>query len=43
MFTAAMEDIFKKLNLQDRGLNIDGEKLTDLRFADDTWHSSLHQ
>ena len=26
-----MEDIFKKLN----PLNVDGEKLTDLRFADD--------
>ena len=35
MFTVAMEEIFKKLNLQERGLNIDGEKLTDLRFADD--------
>ena len=30
-----MEDIFKKLNLQERGLNVDGEKMTDLRFADD--------
>ena len=30
-----MEDIFKKLNLQERGLNVDGEKLTDRRFADD--------
>ena len=30
-----MEDIFKKLNLQERGLNVDGENLTDLRFADD--------
>ena len=35
IFTIAMEDIFKKLNLQERGLNVDGEKLTDLRFADD--------
>ena len=35
MFTAAMEEIFKKLNFQERGLNIDGEKLTDLRYADD--------
>ena len=35
IFTTAMEDIFKKLNLQERGLNVDGEKLTDLRFADD--------
>ncbi|XP_072025174.1 uncharacterized protein [Amphiura filiformis] len=35
IFTTAMEDIFRKLNLQERGINIDGEKLTDLRFADD--------
>ena len=35
MFTAAMEEIYKKFNLQDRGINKDGEKLTDLRFADD--------
>ena len=36
MFTAAMEEIFKKLNLQDRGLKTVGEKLIDLqRFADD--------
>ena len=30
-----MEDIFKKLNLHERGLNVDGEKMTHLRFADD--------
>ena len=30
-----MEDIFKKLNLQERGLNVDGQKMTDLRFVDD--------
>ena len=35
MFTAAMEGIYKILNLQDGGLNIDREKLTDMRFADD--------
>ena len=35
IFTAAMGDIFKKLNLEERGLNVDGAKLTDLRFADD--------
>ncbi|PIK46657.1 endonuclease-reverse transcriptase [Apostichopus japonicus] len=35
VFTTAMEEIFKKLNLQERGLNVDGERLTDLRFADD--------
>ena len=34
IFTTAMEDIFKKLNLQERGLNVDGESLTDIRFAD---------
>jgi len=35
VFTAAMEAIFKKLPLEERGINVDGEKLTDLRFADD--------
>ena len=30
-----MEEIFKQLNLQEKGMNIDGERLTDLRFADD--------
>ena len=30
-----MEAIFKKLTLDERGINIDGERLTDLRFADD--------
>lgn len=34
-FTAAMEYIFQRLPLEERGINIDGEKLTDLRFADD--------
>ncbi len=28
VFTAAMEDIFKKLDLEERGINIDGEQLT---------------
>ncbi len=33
--TAAIEEeVFKKLNLEERGLNIDGEMLTDQRFAD---------
>ena len=35
IFTTAMEEIFKKLDLEERGINIDGEQLTDLRFADD--------
>ena len=30
-----MEAIFRNLNLDERGLDVDGEKLTDLRFADD--------
>ncbi|PIK41247.1 hypothetical protein BSL78_21886 [Apostichopus japonicus] len=34
VFTTAMEEIFRKLNLQERGVNVDGERLTDLRFAD---------
>ena len=28
-------DIFKKLDFEEQGMNIDGEWLTDLRFADD--------
>jgi len=36
IFTAAIEEeVFKKLELKERGFNIDGELLTDLRFADD--------
>ena len=30
-----MEAIFKKLPLDERGINVEGERLTDLRFADD--------
>ena len=35
IFITAVADIFKKLNRQERGLNVDIEKLTDLRFAID--------
>ena len=36
IFTAAMEEeVLKKLNLEKNGVNVDGEYLTDLRFADD--------
>ena len=35
LFTAAIEQIFKNSDLKPRGIDIDGEKLTDLRFADD--------
>ena len=33
LFTAAIEDIFRKAELTD-GIDMDGETLTDLRFAD---------
>ena len=34
LFTAVIEEIFKKAEL-DKGINIDGERLQNLRFADD--------
>ena len=34
LFTAAIEEIFKTAELS-HGIDIDGETLTDLRFADD--------
>lgn len=35
LFTAALEDIFRKLEWDKYGITIDGEKLHHLRFADD--------
>ena len=35
IFTAAMEEIFRNSDLERGGINIDGEILSDLRFADD--------
>ena len=35
IFTTAIEEVFKNLDMDKRGVNIDGEWLTDLRFADD--------
>ena len=35
IFTAAMEGIFQSFDMSDKGINIDGERITDLRFADD--------
>ena len=35
IFTAAMEGVFQSMDIKDKGINIDGEYLTDLRFADD--------
>jgi len=34
MFTAALEEIFRRMKVQ-TGVNIDGETLSNLRFADD--------
>lgn len=35
LFTLALEDVFKKLDWQNNGINIDGVRLNHLRFADD--------
>ena len=35
LFSAVLENIFRKLNWENKGINIDGEYLTNLRFADD--------
>lgn len=34
MFTAAVEDIFKRINVE-AGINVDTKTLNNLRFADD--------
>ena len=35
MFTATLESIFRRLNWENKGVKIDGEFLSNLRFADD--------
>lgn len=35
LFTLAMEDVFKKLDWSEYGINVNGKKLNHLRFADD--------
>jgi len=35
LFTAALEDVFRRLDWEDRGVRVDGEHLSHLRFADD--------
>ena len=35
LFNAALERIFRRLDWQDRGININGRRLSHLRFADD--------
>ena len=34
LFTAVKEEVFKKADISE-GINVDGENLTNLRFADD--------
>ena len=35
LFTATIQEVFKNAQLKEKGINIDGEKLSNLRFADD--------
>ena len=35
MFNAGLEQMFKELDWEERGININGERLNHLRFADD--------
>ena len=35
LFAAAIQEVFKNAQLEEKGINIDGEKLSNLRFADD--------
>ena len=35
LFNSALEEIFGKLNWENKGININGEKMNNLRFADD--------
>ena len=35
LFTATIQEVFKNAYLEEKRIDIDGEKLSDLRFADD--------
>ena len=35
LFTATIQGLFKNAKLEEKGIHIDGEKLSNLRFADD--------
>ena len=35
LFTATIQKVFKNAQLKEKGINIDGEKLSNLKFADD--------
>ena len=40
LFTASLESIFRKMNWEGKGIRVDGEYLSNLRFADDILGSS---
>ena len=35
LFTATIREMFKNAQQEEKGINIDGDKMSDLRFADD--------
>ena len=35
LFTASLEDIFRHLDWKNRGISINGQRVSNLRFADD--------
>ena len=35
LFTTTIQEVFKNAELEEKGINTDGEKLSNLRFADD--------
>ena len=35
LFTAAIQEVFKNAQLDKNGINVDGEKLPNFRFAED--------
>ena len=43
LFTATLESIFRRLNWENKGVNIDGEFLYNLHFADDIFLSTETQ
>ena len=43
LFTAALESIFRQLTWETRGLKIDGEYLSHVRFIDVDSHALIHQ
>ena len=42
LFTATLESIFRRLNWENKGVKIDGEFLSNLRFADDIFLAQKH-